>query len=662
MGTISVKRSITVTTILGLFISCEGQPMMRKRVVVPVIKIEDLEPFSNGNERSPDYDVKDNIREHVNERIDSSVVKLKEVNYMNKLFRSQSDKKIEKVDRKLVDINIHSKSKKSEGIWIEDYFSNMVRMNGIPMSMPSSPVATPTEKPIDTIDDDNASKKPVVAPTPSPTLKQVNQLPVPVITPTQGSGCESLSREEVLKETLGKVTGSSILNDFSTPQGKAFRWILDRDVAQIDPCTFVTIEQRYALATFFYSTSGDGWDNSDGWLTDPFECSWIGIKCNENGLVEELGANGALIANDLSGVMPQEIKVFEALEVIQVGQNTIGGSIPDILTELPQLRLFDVEINSLSGPAIVNLEGLDQLESYRVSANRFSGSIDPAIGSVGSLRELWMADNQITGTIPESFGNLVNIETLYIYRNNLVGILPSTFGQLRNLRELQVFQNSLSGTIPEGLYSNTEIGLMRLDRNQFTGTISESIGNLVKLEDLRIDENLFTGKLPASFMNLSGLVVLRVNDNNFVGSIRDGFDIWKSLDFADFRNNGFDGTLPETIFGIPSIRILYFANNNLDGTLPPNYGNSPVLRDLFLSGNQLSGTIPDIQVGQLTMLTELLLEDNKFTGGMAESICNLRTAGQGMLEDLWVDCGQDANPRLECDAPGCCTACFPSTP
>ena len=155
--------------------------------------------------------------------------------------------------------------------------------------------------------------------------------------------------------------------------------------------------------------------------------------------------------------------------------------------------------------------------------------------------------------------------------------------------------------------------------------------------------------------------VLRVNDNNFVGTIRDGFDMWNGLDFADFRNNGFEGTLPGSIFEIPTIRILYFANNNLEGTIPSSYGSSGVLRDLFLSGNQLTGTIPDIQVGQLTQLTELLLEDNKFTGTMTESVCNLRASGQGMLEDLWVDCGVTADPRLECDAPACCTACFPSS-
>ena len=166
--------------------------------------------------------------------------------------------------------------------------------------------------------------------------------------------------------------------------------------------------------------------------------------------------------------------------------------------------------------------------------------------------------------------------------------------------------------------------------------------------------------ISTSVLFLTTTVVLRVNDNQFAGTIADGFGSWSRLDFADFRTNQFEGTLPATIFDISTVRILYFSNNFFAGTIPPNYGASPVLRDLFISGNQLTGTIPEIQMGQLTELTELLLEDNQLTGSMAESICNLRIAGQGMLDDLWVDCGAGADPRLECEAPACCTACFPA--
>ena len=70
--------------------------------------------------------------------------------------------------------------------------------------------------------------------------------------------------------------------------------MLNRDPAQVDPCTYGTVEQRYALATFFYSTNGSGWDNSDGWLVESNECAWSGIKCDGDNRVIELGADDAL--------------------------------------------------------------------------------------------------------------------------------------------------------------------------------------------------------------------------------------------------------------------------------------------------------------------------------------------------------------------------------
>jgi hypothetical protein len=152
---------------------------------------------------------------------------------------------------------------------------------------------------------------------------------------------------------------------------------------------------------------------------------------------------------------------------------------------------------------------------------------------------------------------------------------------------------------------------------------------------------------------------LLLGTNKFVGTIRDGFNQWSSLDFADFRDNLFEGPLPSTIFDIQTIRILYFSNNNFDGTIPANYGSSPVLRDLYLDKNQLSGTVPAIPSGQLSQLTEFLIQENQLTGAMAPSICQLRIQGSGILEALQADCGSAASPSIECDEPDCCTFCFP---
>lgn len=143
-----------------------------------------------------------------------------------------------------------------------------------------------------------------------------------------------------------------------------------------------------------------------------------------------------------------------------------------------------------------------------------------------------------------------------------------------------------------------------------------------------------------------------------MGTIRDGFNQFSSLDFVDMSNNQFEGSLPASIFDIPTLRIVYFNNNDLDGPIPANYGTSPVLRDLFLSGNSLTGTIPDIEPGQLLELTEFLVNGNALEGTMPPSVCQLRL--DGILDDLWADCGPTASPVLECDFPECCTLCFPT--
>lgn len=97
--------------------------------------------------------------------------------------------------------------------------------------------------------------------------------------PPNGDCLQGRTREEYIFDLLIEVTPGSILNDPSTPQGRAFAYLASDDPFLSDPCVSTTIQQRYGLTTMYYSLGGEAWLNSDGWLGDDQECLWFGIDC-----------------------------------------------------------------------------------------------------------------------------------------------------------------------------------------------------------------------------------------------------------------------------------------------------------------------------------------------------------------------------------------------
>jgi hypothetical protein len=159
------------------------------------------------------------------------------------------------------------------------------------MSMTREPVAAPTPvpsmkpTPTPTITPTaSPSSSPSFVPTPVPTPMPSE---APILTPTQI--CNALPREVAMLNFLEEVTDVSLLTDPSTPQGMAYRWLLDDDPLQVNPCLYETLLQRYALATFIFSTTETSpWDEDNGWLSAQFECNWFNVTCAGGDLVTEI--------------------------------------------------------------------------------------------------------------------------------------------------------------------------------------------------------------------------------------------------------------------------------------------------------------------------------------------------------------------------------------
>lgn len=110
----------------------------------------------------------------------------------------------------------------------------------------------------------------------------ISPMPTSMPTPTALSFCDTFNgtRKEAFETALVQITEGPILNNPATPQGAAFRWLMDDDPLQTDPCEYLTVIQRYVLATLYFSTFGNSWFVNTDWMTNSTECDWYGITCS----------------------------------------------------------------------------------------------------------------------------------------------------------------------------------------------------------------------------------------------------------------------------------------------------------------------------------------------------------------------------------------------
>ena len=161
------------------------------------------------------------------------------------------------------------------GLGMDFDFSMSMSMS---MSMPSAPSPSMPTTPAPQAPTD-APQAPTDPPAPVATPAPVTSDPTLSPTLSPQTVCESLPREEAIEAILVQITDGPILTNPATPQGMAYRWLVNDDPLQIDPCTYPTVEQRYALATLYFGTEGAGWVDSTSWLSVAGECDWFGITC-----------------------------------------------------------------------------------------------------------------------------------------------------------------------------------------------------------------------------------------------------------------------------------------------------------------------------------------------------------------------------------------------
>lgn len=157
----------------------------------------------------------------------------------------------------------------------------------------------------------------------------------PVGAPTNnGATTEQQMLQDLI--TSASLDSGTALSDPRSPQSKALVWLENN--ANVESYPDWRKIQRHTLATFYYSTNGEEWIESDGWLTNEHECNWYtsdtGPNCDENGAFVRL----ALSNNNLTGTLPRDLAILsDSLLAVEFQDLPMSGSIPTEFGHLKKL-------------------------------------------------------------------------------------------------------------------------------------------------------------------------------------------------------------------------------------------------------------------------------------------------------------------------------------
>jgi len=162
-----------------------------------------------------------------------------------------------------------------------------------------------------------------------------------------------------------------IVNNVTSPQGKALGWLQDDLITRTPGRSTSTVLERYALAVLYYSTSGESsWSFPS--MNNDDVCNWNMID---------------LVFNELrmEGSLPWEVILLSNLKSLNINRNKLSGPIPSRIGELTRLSRFLARRNKSMGtlperfsPATVFIE---------FEANRLTGTLTSSWGDDDALTD-----------------------------------------------------------------------------------------------------------------------------------------------------------------------------------------------------------------------------------------------------------------------------------
>lgn len=509
--------------------------------------------------------------------------------------------------------------------------------------------------------------------------------------------------------SYGFVTAQT-LQDPSTPQAKAFKWITTEDGYK-EPIeefsqdsggdrgasrTVTRFAERYSLAVFYYSTGGDsgGWRYKLNFLEPIDHCDWNEMFVDPRGQIIKQGVteckmftpkfDGYKVSkieisnNDLNGMIPKEIMFFPYMKTwitpfnadlttqnsldpflhqgekfthLELQYCGVTGTIPEEFgNTLTNLNYLGLGNNFLQGEIPDSFFNLNFLIVLGLDDNLLSSPISK-FARLKSIQKLYLEDNLITGTITDDMirDGWQDMIDLDVSVNRLDGLLPSNFFNMTKLEVADLHGNDFGGQIPEIGDRHENLVFFAVQDNSLDSRIPSSIAKLPNLKHLDISANKMAIPFPDGMASLTNLVSLYTGINGFYKHPIPSFlGSLTNLRELSMKQNQLTGAIPTFLSELSNLHVLDLDLNELKGPIPSELGKLTLLDTLMLNRNYLSGTIPDAFMN-LQEIDILLLDANNITGS-ANVICLNTNINTTVFSS---DCAGLA-PEVSCS---CCSAC-----
>ncbi|KAJ8443474.1 hypothetical protein Cgig2_016957 [Carnegiea gigantea] len=353
---------------------------------------------------------------------------------------------------------------------------------------------------------------------------------------------------------------------------------------------------------------------------------------------------------------PQFLRSQDALEELDLGNNSIHGFIPRWFINITQETLYSLSLsnNLLTGfeqPVMLlpwsHLESLslqgNRLQGslpipprcmvvYQVSDNQLAGGIPPQICQAGLMNYFDASNNKLSGGIPDCMSQLSNaLIILNLERNNLNGSIPAAYPESCNLRWINLNGNQLEGSMPRSLANCKNLEVLDVGHNHINDTFPSWLGGLSKLSILVLRHNNFHGILghPKVGHDFYSLHIIDLSNNFHTGDLPLAYlQSWDAMKHDNESESIASGTTVGFYLRMPGLVDVERTEYNYSITIT-NKGNDmqyarvlTVFRVIDFSSNCFTGRIPNF-VGELRGLQVLNLSNNNLQGGMPLSLANM---------------------------------------